>query len=321
MEALVSIVVPVYNCEKYLEKCLGSIVNQSYRQLEVLVINDGSTDNSQKIIDKFKQCDTRVVSLYQDNNGVASARNNALRHANGKYYLFIDGDDYIGIDYVKDLVLSAEQNQSDLVICGYTLAYPDKNKYIEIIPGIYKKGEKEEWSYRISSVCSRLYSGRFWKENGMRFEKEENARGEDVPIAIFANIMANNISVIRKADYFYVQHEGSAMHSKEKVKFLFPYKAFEEMYFKVKNMKPVNSKIFYDIGVLKFFAQFEYVLYKKADKEEKEKFHIYISRLLKNDFFEMQCEWKHYKKNIDFPLTHKVAVSLFCMQIKKYFYN
>lgn len=322
METLVSIIVPVYNCEKYLEKCLESIVNQSYRELEILVVNDGSTDDSQKIIDRFRKCDHRLVSLYQDNSGVVAARNNALDRANGKYYLFIDGDDYIGVDYVKDLVVSAELNQSDLTICGYTLVYPDnKNKHTEIIPNTYIKDVKEEWPYRISSVCSRLYSSSFWNENGIHFIEERDARAEDVPIAIFSNCMADNICVIKKADYFYVQHEGSAMHSKAKVKFLFPYKAFEEMYLKVKKMGIRNSKIFYDIGILKLFAQFEYVLYKDADEEEKEKFHGYICRLLKDDFGDMQSEWKQYQRKIDLPIAHKFAISLFCRKINKYFDN
>ena len=96
---------------------------------------------------------------------------------------------------------------------------------------------------------------------------------------------------------------------------------FEEMYLKVKKMGIRNSKIFYDIGILKLFAQFEYVLYKDADQKEKEKFHSYISRLLKDDFGDMQSEWKQYRRKIDFPFTHKFAISLFCRQINKYFDN
>ena len=256
MEELVSVIVPVYNCDKYLDKCLESITNQSYGKVEILVVNDGSTDNSQNIIDRFKQMDQRIVSLYQNNTGVASARNNALNCAKGKYYLFVDGDDYIGTDYVRDLVECAEKNQSDLVFCGYTLTYPETNRFTEVIPNAYVKDEQEEWAYRISSVCSRLYSSHFWKKNDLKFTNEKNARGEDVPIAIFANIMACNIRAIKKADYFYVQHTGSAMHSKGKVKFLFPYKAFEEMYTKVKNLDLENSKIFYNIGILKYFLLF-----------------------------------------------------------------
>lgn len=319
MEALVSIIVPVYNCDKYLEKCLTSIMKQSYSQLEILVVNDGSTDNSQKIIEKCKHRDQRIQDIYQNNDGVASARNRALKCATGKYYLFIDGDDYIGTNYVKNLTECAERNQSDLVICGYTLAYPNKNKNIKVLPGVYQKNKKEEWAYRISSTCSRLYRSSFWNANGLMFVKEEGARAEDVPLALFSNVMAKNICFVNEADYFYVQHKGSAMNSISKVPFLFPYKAFEGVYLKIKNAETENSKSFFFIGVLKVLAQFEYVLYRNADKKEKDRFHAYIMHLLKDDFDKIQAEWDCFKRNIDFPLTHKIAISFFCRKIKKYY--
>lgn len=136
-EKLVSAIIPVYNCEKYIEKCLRSVVVQSYRNIEILVVNDGSTDSSQEIIDKISSFDTRVKALYQENRGVAAARNYALSFANGDYYIFIDGDDFIGSDYIKDLVECAVKNQSELVICGYTLTYTNKTKTVS--PGLYKK--------------------------------------------------------------------------------------------------------------------------------------------------------------------------------------
>ena len=101
---LVSVIVPVYNCEKYLKKCLTSILNQSYNNIEVLVVNDGSSDNSQKIIDGIAASDFRIKAWQQPNQGVAAARNYALNNAIGDYYLFVDGDDYIGSDYVKNFV-------------------------------------------------------------------------------------------------------------------------------------------------------------------------------------------------------------------------
>lgn len=319
MEALVSVIVPVYNCGKYLEKCLTSIVEQSYSRLEILIVNDGSTDESQEIIDQFKYKDQRIWSVYQNNNGVALARNKALEHAVGKYYIFVDGDDYIGVDYVKDLTECAEKNQSELVICGYTLTYPDKNKYVRMIPGAYQKNEKEEWAYRISSTCSRLYRSSFWSVNNLKFVKEEGARAEDVPLALFSNAMARNICFVYKTDYFYVQHKDSAMNSVAKAPFLFPYKAFEDIHYKIINANTENSRVFYSIGVLKFLAQFEYVLYRNAGKEEKEKFHTYIVDLLKDNFDEIWREWNSLKGNIDLPLTHKMAISFFCRKIKKYF--
>lgn len=314
-QKLVSIIVPVYNCEKYIEKCLKSIVNQSYRRIEILVVNDGSRDNSQKIIDRIAQSDSRIRKLSQTNQGVSAARNYALDCARGDYYLFVDGDDYIGKEHVKDLVQCAKKNQSELVICGYTLVYEDKHRFVTINPGIYKKKEKEEWAYRLASVGGRLYSSKFWNKNNLHFVTEAGARGEDAPIALFANVMADNIQIVSKTDYFYVQHEGSAMNSRKKVIFLFPYIAFEEVYEKVGNLEVVNSREYFHMGVIKLLAMFKYVIYRKADKSEKKKFNKYVHRLLDGDLNKMKKEWNQMKKSIDLPLTHKIAVSLFLAQM------
>ena len=315
-EGLVSIIVPVYNNERFLAKCFQSIINQSYQQIEILVVNDGSIDSSQKIIDDFSQFESRMIVMWQENQGVAAARNYALSCARGEYYLFVDSDDYIGEDYVKDLVQCAKLKNSELVICGYTLVYPQKNRFLTVLPNIYVQNEKEEWAYRISAVCSRLYSSKFWNKYDMNFISEENARAEDVPLALFANVMAKNISVINKCDYFYVQHNGSAMHSKERVLFLFPYISFSRMYCRVNKLDLVNSRLFFDIGILKFLAQFEFVLYRKASKKEKDRFHIFIYTLLKDDFNRMCQEWRRLYNNIDLPLTNKLAISLLLLRYK-----
>lgn len=315
MNELVSVIVPVYNCAEYLEKCIMSIASQTYENIEILIVNDGSTDNSQQIIERLAQKDARIHNLFQKNQGVAAARNCALSCAKGDYYIFVDGDDYIGKDYIKELVACAVKNRSELVICGYTLVYADKKKTVKVIPQGYKKNEKEEWAYRISAVCSRLYSSGFWKKNDMKFVAEENARAEDVPLDLFSNAMAENVCIIDKAEYFYVQHEKSAMNNKQKVTFLFPYNAFQEMYNKLRCVEMTNSRAFFDIGVLKFLAMFKYVIYFRADGCEKKKFNKYVHSLLDSDFNRMKLEWKDRKRSIDLPLTHKIAILLFLIQM------
>lgn len=149
MNKLVSVIVPVYNCVEYLERCLMSILEQTYKNIEVLVINDGSTDNSQEIIDRLAKTDMRIRKMWQRNQGVASARNYALNCAKGDYYIFVDGDDYLGSDYIKDLVECAVKNESELVICGYTLVYAGKTKspqlYQRRIKGMRRKNGHIEY--------------------------------------------------------------------------------------------------------------------------------------------------------------------------------
>lgn len=313
---LVSVIVPVFNCEKYIKKCLESILNQSYCHIEVLVVNDGSTDGSQEIIDTLAKTDSRIQKFQQCNQGVAVARNRALSHATGDYYLFVDGDDYIGVDYVRNLVACAEENQSELVICGYTLVFPHK-RMRKVVPGVYIQNRKEEWAYRISSVWGRLYSSTFWKNNDMTFIPEENARAEDVPIDLYANVMARNIHLIKNTEYYYVQRKDSAMHGRNRVLFLFPYIAFGEMYDKVKNTETTNSRAFFDIGVLKFLAQFEFGIYRNASRTEKNTFWKYINDLLKDDFADIQREYENLQHTIELPIPHKIAISLLVKRLGK----
>lgn len=117
MKPLVSIVVPIYNVEKYLRKCLNSIVNQTYKDIEVILINDGSTDNSARICDDFAQNDNRIRVIHNKNQGVSYSRNQGINLAKGEYILFIDSDDDISMHYVEQLVANTTAG-IDLVICG-----------------------------------------------------------------------------------------------------------------------------------------------------------------------------------------------------------
>lgn len=116
MEPLVSFIVPVYNVEKYIERCIKSILNQSYKNFELILINDGSPDNSQKIIDKYKKKDSRIISIVKNNEGVSTARNCGLDIAKGEYILFIDSDDYIDSDYAAYFINAINKYDTDMVI-------------------------------------------------------------------------------------------------------------------------------------------------------------------------------------------------------------
>lgn len=122
MENKVSVVIPIYNAEKFLEQCLSSVINQSYQNLEIILVNDGSTDNSKIICEKFKEQDNRIKLINKSNGGVSSARNEALLGQgiiNGKYLAFMDSDDWLEKDYIKTLVQNLEDNSADLSICNY----------------------------------------------------------------------------------------------------------------------------------------------------------------------------------------------------------
>ncbi|MCI8778348.1 MAG: glycosyltransferase family 2 protein [Bacilli bacterium] len=102
---LISIIIPVYNTEDYLDKCLSSIINQTYKNIEIIIIDDGSTDNSKKIIKQYMNKDCRISYYYQNNSGVAIARNSGIDKAQGDYIAFIDSDDYIDLTFIEKCML------------------------------------------------------------------------------------------------------------------------------------------------------------------------------------------------------------------------
>ncbi|MEH7464169.1 glycosyltransferase family 2 protein, partial [Bacillus thuringiensis] len=115
----VSIIVPVYNCEEYLSNCIESILNQTYKNIEIVIVNDGSIDQSEKIINKYKVKEERIMYYYQDNCGPSEARNKGIINSTGEYVTFIDADDTVDKYYVELLLNKMINSNSDLVCCGY----------------------------------------------------------------------------------------------------------------------------------------------------------------------------------------------------------
>ncbi|WP_424244598.1 glycosyltransferase involved in cell wall biosynthesis [Elusimicrobium posterum] len=146
---LISIIVPVYNAEKYLSKCLDSILSQTYKNLEIIIINDGSTDNSPDICAKYALKDTRIKLINQENKGAGAARNTGISNALGAYFTFIDADDYIDADLVMELTNAIEANV-DFVMCGMNIG----NKKITAQDAIVT-GHKQTVKYILKSLLSK----------------------------------------------------------------------------------------------------------------------------------------------------------------------
>ena len=123
----VSIIVPVYNVEEYLRKCLDSLVNQTYQNIEIIVVNDGTKDNSQSIVDEYKKKYSKIIKSYiKENGGLASARNYGVDKATGEYIMFVDSDDYIDTKMVEKLVKTANKKHSDIVVSNFYRVEDDK---------------------------------------------------------------------------------------------------------------------------------------------------------------------------------------------------
>ncbi|MBS7334508.1 MAG: glycosyltransferase [Weeksellaceae bacterium] len=125
----ISVIVPVYNTEKYLTKCLDSILNQTLKDIEVIVVNDGSKDNSQNIIEDFKRLDSRIISIIKENEGLSDARNTGIDKANGEFIAFIDSDDYIASNMFEKMYYLAKKHNSEIVLCDLVKVDENGNEF------------------------------------------------------------------------------------------------------------------------------------------------------------------------------------------------
>lgn len=130
MKKLISIVLPIYNVENYIEKCMESVLNQTYKNIEIILVDDGSPDNCPIICDQYVKEDNRVKVVHKENGGLSDARNAGIKVANGDYITFIDSDDYVDKDYVEFLYNTIEETDADIAIGGHRVIY-DSGKIIE----------------------------------------------------------------------------------------------------------------------------------------------------------------------------------------------
>lgn len=307
----VSIVVPVYNCEAYVRKCLGSISCQTYKDMQIIVIDDGSTDSSLRIVEEFAKSDGRIKVVHQENQGVCVARNNGIDMATGEYLTFVDGDDYLEDDYIDRMIAEALNKDSDLVISGFISEQADGSKRKVTVPSHYYKDEDEMWAYRLSAIWGRMYRKDTWDRFHIQLTPQKGVRGEDVPICLMTNYICRNISTIEYAGYHYIQHFGSAMSQMKGLKkYGFPYEAMDELALIVNEAAEHNSKKYFDFGILKFFAHFYYYFGFGADKDIKREMLTYFRHYLAAYCPEYKESWKYVKVQSDLPLSIMMAIEL-----------
>lgn len=178
---LISIIVPVYNVEKYIRRCVESLLNQTYLTIEVILVNDGSPDKSPEICDDYCKMDNRVSVLHKNNGGLSDARNSGLEKARGDYIIFLDSDDYVEHTMVEDAVKAAERDNSDVVIWGYYADFvsEDENlistKMKSCISGSFSKSDLSKLTITneligcLGYAWNKMYRKKFLMENKYRF--------------------------------------------------------------------------------------------------------------------------------------------------------
>lgn len=214
----ISVIIPVYNVEKYLKRCLDSVVTQTYKNLEIILVDDGSTDNSGKICDEYAAKDKRIIVIHKENGGLSDARNKGLDICTGDYISFIDSDDWIDLNYFDVLLKNLLEYDVDIACCDYlrTDKYEQNNDVSienaqifidEKILEIYL--EKE-----LVSACDKLY--RKEKFYDVRFPlKKVN---EDISTIFLVFTKSRSIAYIDKNLYFYFRNTNSITKSKFSIK-------------------------------------------------------------------------------------------------------
>lgn len=208
---IVSVIVPVYQAEKYISQCLQSILNQTYREIEVILVDDGSKDHSLKICNTFAQKDDRVKVLHQENQGVSAARNRGLNEARGDYILFVDSDDTIENTMIEYMIAKAEEGCYDIVICGFDHVYIDRieTKIPKLKEGSYNRNYiyANFWEfYRegiLHNIGTKLYSRRLLNDNHICFDEKRTVL-EDIQFCMDAIKCTDSIYICPHNFYKYM---------------------------------------------------------------------------------------------------------------------
>lgn len=216
----VSVIIPVYNVEKYLEQCLQSVADQTLRDIEVICVDDGSTDNSFEIVKKFAEKDSRFIAVQQANGGAGAARNNGLRRARGKYLSFLDSDDFFDEKMLQEAYECAEKHSADFVVFQSDQFYEDQNeyknvswtlRYAEVPP--YQPFSRRAMTDNIFKVFvgwawDKLYNRQFVLDNNLWFQEQRTSN--DMLFVFSAVAIAKRIAYVEKGKILVHQRRDSS---------------------------------------------------------------------------------------------------------------
>lgn len=224
---MISVIIPIYNVDKYLRKCIDSVRNQTYQDLEIILVDDGSPDDSAGICDEYAKRDSRIMVIHQENGGVSSARNAGIEVARGEYICFIDGDDFILPDMFEKMYHAIQKDDADMCICNFSYVNEDG----EVLEGI---GYHTSICDEVTDCCTILgrlnqltcvdyvipWNKLYKKQIFQVIRYPIGKYNEDVFVAHELIYQCKKISLISDRLYMYVQRPGSTMHSTISVKHL-----------------------------------------------------------------------------------------------------
>jgi len=257
---MISVIIPVYNAEKYIQDCCAALVNQTYKNIEIIFINDGSSDNSGNILDELKASDSRIIVVHKTNGGVSSARNAGLEICRGKYIMFCDADDIPDCTWCEEMRNAIERYPDRLPVCLITVRGTDLSSYKEVlgltenIDGTLFQAEKEyliklEINGLLYSPCNKIFLTDTIRKNNILFDQTEHI-GEDADFNFkYLKCVNGKTVTVNKSLYNYVmQNENSATKTSEiawlhALEFIFT--NFEKLYSDLNIQDNASLNLFY----------------------------------------------------------------------------
>jgi len=247
---MVSVIVPIYNNEKYLSRCVESIINQTYSDWELILVNDGSTDNCEKICQRFSEEDHRIKCVSKINEGVSVARNVGISISRGEYVSFIDSDDYVAQNYLEKLMCIQKKYNADFVAASFHYVDNDgirDNPFFEV-PVEYqekqidmKDYEFEKW-YSFPGACGCLFSKKIIEQNQISFSNKYR-NGEDMLFKIQYLTHSDKPVAISEPLYYYFENPKSVLHTVNVDVLVEAILAWEQAYYIVKKYSKCSSSI------------------------------------------------------------------------------
>lgn len=300
---MISIIIPIYNVEKYLSQCLDSVINQTYKDLEIICVNDGSPDNSLKILEEYRKKDERIKIINQENQGLAGARNTGIDNAQGEFVFFLDSDDWLPLNAIELLYNKQKKENADIIIAGRnTITSKNEQKFL---PRDYKenldfkkyiKKSFKDGSFRPSS-CGKLYKKEIIKENKIYFPR--GLLYEDLIFVIKFLYYSKKIVILREYIFNYrFEREGSIINSVNK-KDMDCLKSVEELerFFREKKLEDILEGDYY----IKYIM--EWIIYATIGKFYKKQ----ISYKLFKDYLNILQGEEIYSKYLKKYLCIKIS--------------
>lgn len=314
---LISVIVPIYNVDKYLKRCLDSIINQTYKNLEIILIDDGSTDKSGQICDNYKRKDNRIVVIHKENGGLSSARNKGLDIAKGDLISFIDSDDYLELNMFEELINDMNKNDSDISICNY---YYVKNDNKKIMKSLFNKDDfcifgKEKYYYLLNeySLVFMYAWNKLYKKNifdNIRFPKGKIYEYTNIICDILDQ--ANKVSYTSKPLYNYVYRNTSIGNS-------FNINHFDKIISNNKKISFFNKHGYSDLELVEKNNKMNNLIsnlakMKKYKIKNKEVFNKYYKELLDTN---KDIKWKGANKKFKlFKIFRRLSISTLALWYK-----